>query len=172
MLRTIFLSTLVLLPTLAWSLDAGQAKRFEQIQKMTMADLTVETERLLERKYSDLDWDQFRFPDFVFTSDSVEMGYRVAVVAPELLSGIDAPGTEQGIPCYCFCEAMGHRDLLACFLKDGKLNNGYDDHAAGCNICFGQAMLAFLWQDAGATKQEILEGMKVRFARLLELREE
>jgi hypothetical protein len=65
---------------------------------------------------------------------------------------------------------MGHRDLLACFLKDGKLNNGYDDHASACNICYGQAMIAFLWQDAGASHEEILAGMKVKFSRLIKMR--
>jgi hypothetical protein len=99
------------------------------------------------------------------------MGYRVAVVEPSLLGKIDPQAIDQGIPCYCFCDAMGHRDLLACFLKGGKLDNGYDDHASGCNICYGQAMLAFLWQDAGATHEEILAGLKVKFARLINMRE-
>lgn len=160
---------LMLFPFAAVAMDENQQQRFDQIMKMKMSQLTEATEELLEKKFPDHDWDQYNFKDYTFISDSVEMGYRVAVVAPRLLGQIDATATDQGIPCYCFCDAMGHRDLLACFLKDGKLDNGYDDHAANCNICYGQAMMAFLWQDAGASHDEIQAGMKVKFARMIEM---
>ncbi len=170
--RTLLMIMMLLIPAVGMAMDSGQQQRFDQVMKMKMAQLTEATDELLEQKFPDHDWDQYNFPDYAYLSDSVEMGYRVAVVAPELLGKIDASATDQGIPCYCFCDAMGHRDLLACFLKDGKLNNGYDDHASACNICYGQAMIAFLWQDAGATHEEILAGMKVKFARLIKMREE
>ncbi|PLX84777.1 MAG: hypothetical protein C0618_11095 [Desulfuromonas sp.] len=170
--RAIFLLAVFLIfPFVSMSMDAPQQERFDQILKMKMAQLTEATEELLEKNYPDHDWDQYDFPDYVFISDSVEMGYKIAVVSPGLLGKINTESSEQGIPCYCFCDAMGHRDLLACFLKDGKINNGYDDHGSACNICYGQAMLAFLWQDAGASHGEILEGMKVKFKRLHEMRE-
>ncbi len=167
----ILLVIILLFPLSALAIETSQQERFDQILKMNMSQLTAATEQLLEQKYPNLDWDQYNFPDYAFLNDSIEMGYRVAVVAPELLGKIDASASDSGIPCYCFCDAMGHRDLLACFLKDGKLNNGYDDHASGCNICYGQALIAFLWQDAGATHDEILAGMKVKFARLIKMRE-
>lgn len=167
----LILLLLLVFPLGALAMNDSQQQRFDQILKMKMAQITATTEALLENKYPAIDWDQYAFPDFVFISDPVEMGYRVAVVEPRLLGRIDAQATDQGIPCYCFCDAMGHRDLLACFLKAGKLDNGFDDHAAGCNICYGQAMLAFLWQDAGASHAEILAGMKVKFARLIKMRE-
>jgi hypothetical protein len=162
---------LFFLPFTSLAMESNQQQRFDQIMKMKMAQITEATEELLDRKYPDHDWDQYDFPDYAFLNDGIEMGYRIAVVAPELLGKINAEATDQGIPCYCFCGAMGHRDLLACFLKDGILDNGYDDHASGCNICYGQAMLAFLWQDAGASHDEILAGMKVKFARLIQMRE-
>jgi hypothetical protein len=168
--RTLLMIMMLLIPVAGMAMDSTQQQRFDQVMKMKMVHLTEATEELFEEKYPDHDWDQYNFPDFAFLSDPVEMGYRVAVVAPELLGKIDASATDQGIPCYCFCDAMGHRDLLACFLKDGKLNNGYDDHASACNICYGQAMIAFLWQDVGATHEEILAGMKVKFARLIKMR--
>jgi hypothetical protein len=170
--RTLLIIMMLLIPAVGLAMDSDQQQRFDQVMKMKMAQLTEATDELLEQKFPDHDWDQYNFPDYAYLSDSVEMGYRVAVVAPELLGKLDASATDQGIPCYCFCDAMGHRDLLACFLKDGKLNNGYDDHASACNICYGQAMIAFLWQDAGATHEEILAGMKVKFARLIKMREE
>lgn len=163
---------LCLLPFAAAALDERQQQRFDRIMQMKLAELTAATEQLLAENYPAHDWDQDNFPDYVYVSDAVEMGYRIAVVAPELL-GRFAPGaTEAGLACYCFCDAMGHRDLLSCFLRDGKLANGYDDHGAGCNICYGQAMLAFLWHDAGASHQEIVAGMEKRFARLLQRQQE
>lgn len=162
---------LLLSPYPVSAMNEDQQQRFDQVMQMEMVDLTRATEALLERTYPEHDWEQYGFPDFVYLSDSVEMGYRVAVTVPELLGKFDAAATGQAIPCYCFCDAMGHRGLLACFLKDGKLSNGYDDHASGCNICYGQAMLAFLWRDAGASHDEILAGMKVKFARLIRMRE-
>lgn len=168
----ILLVLILLFPIAAVAMDSTQQQRYDQIMQMKMGQLTEATETLLELKYPDHDWDQYNFPDYAFLNDSIEMGYRVAVVAPKLLGKIDALAIDQGIPCYCFCDAMGHRDLLACFLKDGKLNNGYDDHASGCNICYGQALLAFLWQDAGASHDEILAGMKVKFARMIKMNED
>jgi hypothetical protein len=57
-------------------------------------------------------------------------------------------------------DAMGHKNLLHCFLKDSKVGGKYDDHAVGCNICYGQAMLALLWKNAGASDEETLKGME------------
>ena len=161
----LFLVLMLFIPFVALAMDEDQQQRFDQIMKMEMSMRTEAIEELLEKKFPDHDWDQYNFPDYAFINDSVEMGYRVAVVAPRLLGKIDAGKSGQGIPCYCFCDAMGHRDLLACFLKDGELDNGYDDHASVCNICYGQAMLAYLWRDAGASHDEILAGMKIKYKR-------
>ena len=170
--RDLLIFCICLLPVSAMAMDETTQQRFNAIMQMKMAELTTATEALLEQRYPDHDWEQYDFPGYVYTSDAVEMGYRIAVIKPELLGQIHPEQTEQGIPCYCFCDAMGHRDLLACFLKGGKVDNGYDDHAANCNICYGQAMLAFLWEDAGASHEEILVGMKKKFARLLKMQQE
>jgi hypothetical protein len=103
---------------------------------------------------------------FVFTSESVEVGYKIAVKESELLGNPDIAVKEQSIPCYCFCDAMGHKSLLHCFWKEGKAGGEFDDHAAGCNICYGQAMFAFLWKNLGASDQEILKGMEKKFGHL------
>jgi hypothetical protein len=41
-----------------------------------------------------------------------------------------------------------------------------NDHAVNCSICYGQAMLAFLWKNLGATDSEILLGMERKFGHL------
>lgn len=146
----------------AFSSFAADGQAFDRIFSLKMAELTQESADLLEKRYPDEDWDGYRFPKFVFTSEAVETGYRIAVKEPELL---------KPIPCYCFCDEMGHRNLLHCFLKGGKLGGKYDDHAVTCNICYGQAMLAFLWKHkAGAGDAEILDGMEKKFERLVKER--
>ena len=40
--------------------------------------------------------------------------------ATELLGNPDITGNEQGNPCYCFCDAMGHKSLLNCFFEKGE----------------------------------------------------
>lgn len=156
----------LVLPEFVLGLDATQEKEFNRISQLDMADLTNEAARLLERQYPDEDWDRYRFPSYVFTSRSVEVGYKIAAKQPQLLGGSGPGAREPGIPCYCFCDAMGHKNLLHCFWKDGKAGGVFDDHAAGCNICYGQAMLAFLWHNIGATDQEIYAATQKRFSHL------
>lgn len=144
-------------PSLA--LETGKQQEFDRIMKLSMQQLTEESSALLDKKYPEEDWDDYKFPKYVFTNESVEVGYKIAVKEPELLT-INT--------CYCFCDAMGHKSLLNCFLKEGKPGAAFDDHAADCNICYGQAMLAFLWYQAGIPKAEIQKGMAKKFERLVE----
>jgi len=154
------------IPLTAAAMDAQQQQEFDRIAGLKMAELTKESAALLDKKYLNEDWDKWRFPSYVFTNESVEVGYKIAVKEPELLGNPDIAVKEQGIPCYCFCDAMGHKSLLHCFWKKGKVGKKFDDHAASCNICYGQAMLAFLWKNLGATDQEILQGMEKKFGHL------
>jgi Protein of unknown function with PCYCGC motif len=149
-----------------------QQTRFDEILNMRMDDLTEAAEKLLEQRYPDEDWDQYQFPSFVYTSDAVEIGYKIAVKEPELLGQANLTDMKVVIPCYCFCDAMNHDNLLYCFLKQGKLAAGFDDHASGCNICYGQAMQAFLWNDLGATHAEIIAGMEKKYQRLIQMKKE
>ena len=51
--------------------------------------------------------------------------YRVAGEIPQVL---------MQLPCYCFCDRIGHKSLLDCFV---------DDHGEYCGICQDSA----LWAD-------------------------
>jgi hypothetical protein len=55
---------------------------------------------------------------------------------------------------------MGHKNLSHCFLQKGETEGTFDNHASECNICIAQAMMAFLWEEIGATEAEMLKGMK------------
>ncbi|WP_432823463.1 PCYCGC motif-containing (lipo)protein [Trichloromonas sp.] len=169
-ISALFLS--LMLTAHAWAMTAAQQEQFDGILNMTMAKLTEASEALLEKKYPDEDWDEYNFPSFVFTSDSVEVGYKIAVKEPDLLGQTNLKDKNVVIPCYCFCDAMGHDNLLYCFLKEGKLEAGFDDHASGCNICYGQAMQAFLWNDLGATHDEIIAGMEKKYQRLIQMKKD
>jgi hypothetical protein len=150
---------LCLAVTSALALSAEQQTEFDRIAKLSMADLTKEAGELLEQKYPEEDWDEWDFPQYVYTNDSVETGYRIAVKQPELL---------KQFPCYCFCDAMGHKNLLHCFIKEGFFGNKFDPHASECNICYGQAMLGLLWDAMGATNDTIKAGFDKKFEQLLE----
>lgn len=160
---------LCLLPLSAAAVEPPKTARFEQVMRMNMAELTAEVESVLARDYGTVDWQSYHFPDYAKIAPEVLVSYRIAVLKPELLAGIAGDPSRPSLPCYCSCEQFGHKSLLDCFVKEGSLENGFDEHGSQCNICCGQAMLAFLWQDAGASQAEILAGMQVKFARLLEI---
>ena len=61
---------------------------------------------------------------------NVREAYRFAIANRAIL---------QQIPCYCGCEkSIGHRNLTDCFVRsDG---NGWDAHAAGCEVCVDESV--------------------------------
>lgn len=64
--------------------------------------------------------------------------YDMAAQIPEVLDGL-----------YCHCDCSmhsGHRSLLTCF---------QDDHGAGCDVCLGEAELAFRMRGEGRALKEI-----------------
>ena len=61
-----------------------------------------------------------------------------------------------GLFCYCFCKGGGHYSLLDCFR---------DDHGASCDICLGEADLAFEMSQKNATLEEIRAEVDRQFGR-------
>ncbi len=150
---TIALASLVLLLFIgvAPSLSEDKQKEFEAIGKLTPRELAPLAKAALEKKYPNENWDKYHFPNFVYLKDEVTAGYKIAVKEPELLAKF---------PCYCFCETMGHKNLSYCYLKGGKLTKGFDPHAAGCNTCNGESMMAFLWNEMGTDLPKMQEAVK------------
>jgi len=62
--------------------------------------------------------------------------------------------TLDGLFCYCYCKGGGHYSLLDCFK---------DDHGAGCDMCLGEARLAYDMIQKGATLQEIRAAIDAQF---------
>lgn len=76
----------------------------------------------------------------------VEGTYRMAADIPEVLDGLH---------CYCECAAnLGHYSLLTCFQSD---------HAAGCDVCLGEAMLAYEMTRQGASLDAVREAIDQRW---------
>jgi hypothetical protein len=132
-------------------LSADKEKEFKEIGNMDLKALTSKVKTVLDKKYPGENWDKQKFPKFVYISDPVQTAYKIAVKNAELLAKF---------PCYCFCESMGHKNLSYCFLEKGRVDGKFDDHASTCNICVAQALMAFLWEEMGATDAEMQKGMK------------
>jgi hypothetical protein len=62
--------------------------------------------------------------------------------------------TLDGLFCYCYCKGGGHYSLLDCFK---------DDHGAGCDVCLGEARLAYDMIQKGATLAEIRAAIDAQF---------
>lgn len=130
---------------------SSKEEEFQKIGKMRLGELTAAAQAALKKKYPGEDWEKYKFPQYVYLSDSVLAGYQIAVKEPQLLAKIF---------CYCFCDEMGHKNLLHCFIQKGVAGGPFDDHASNCNICYTQAMRALLWNTLGASEAQILRGMK------------
>ena len=72
-----------------------------------------------------------------FQRQDIREAYQVAKEIPEVLA-------QQ--PCYCYCERKGHRGLLDCFKTE---------HAASCDICIKEALLAGQMHRQGKSTEEI-----------------
>lgn len=68
-------------------------------------------------------------PDIVHQQDHrVQEAYRFALANPDAL---------KTIPCYCGCNAIGHKNNLECYLKPESTDAApaFDNHALGCGVC-------------------------------------
>lgn len=153
MKKNVFLTFFLLLLAF-WLGEQGfpseKEKAFQKIAKMGERALTAAAKEGLAKKYPEEKWEAYKFPKYVFIREAVQMGYKIAVKEYQLLAKF---------PCYCFCEEMGHKNLAYCFLEKG-VPGKFDDHASECNICYTQAMRAFLWNELGASEEEMQKAFK------------
>lgn len=56
------------------------------------------------------------------------------------------PGVLNQLPCYCYCERMGHKSLHTCY--EG-------DHAAHCDVCMKEAFYAYQQTNVKKTPAQI-----------------
>jgi len=72
-----------------------------------------------------------------FEISSIREAYSVAKEIPDVLA-------QQ--PCYCYCQRIGHRNLLDCFASL---------HATTCTVCIKEARLAGQLHRQGKSAEEI-----------------
>ncbi len=154
--------------TSAHAMTDATRSQFDTIMDMPLKQLGQLAAKVLEEKYPNEDWTAHKFPNYVYNDMETEMAYRVAVKNHRLLGIVNVSNEDVVIPCYCTCDSFGHDNLLYCFYKNGDSGNGFDEHGAQCAVCIRQALLAFLWDHLGATHEEIMAGMKKKFAPLIE----
>ena len=130
---------------------AQKDEEFNKIARMNARELMVKTKEVMDAKYPQENWENYKFPKFAFIHEAVTLGYKISVKDPQLLASL---------PCYCLCDVMGHKNLSYCFLEKGVVGGNFDEHASTCNICITEAMRAFLWKNIGATKPEMLKALK------------
>jgi len=131
--------------------SSDKEKEFEEIGRMDVKELTLRARAALDKKYPGENWERYKFPKYVYINEAVQTAYQIAIKNPGLLAKFR---------CYCFCEEMGHKNLAYCFLEKGAAQGRFDDHASTCNICVNQALMAFLWDEIGATEAEMQKAMK------------
>jgi len=74
--------------------------------------------------------------------------YPYQVHAYELASKI--PGVINQLPCYCYCERIGHKSLHTCFESD---------HGAHCGICMKEVFYAYQQTKLKKTPPQIRDGI-------------
>jgi hypothetical protein len=60
------------------------------------------------------------------------------------------PGVIHQLPCYCYCERIGHKSLHTCFESD---------HGAHCGICMQEVYYAYQQTKLKKTPSQIREGI-------------
>jgi len=60
------------------------------------------------------------------------------------------PGVLNQLPCYCYCERIGHKSLHTCFESD---------HGAHCGICMKEAVYAYQQTKLKKTPAQIRAGI-------------
>jgi len=74
--------------------------------------------------------------------------YPFQVRAYELAATM--PGVINQLPCYCYCERIGHKSLHTCFESN---------HGAHCGICMKEVYYAFQQTKLKKTPAQIREGI-------------
>jgi hypothetical protein len=74
--------------------------------------------------------------------------YPVQTHGYELAAQI--PGVLHQLPCYCYCDRMGHKSLRSCF---------ENTHGAQCATCLKEVYYAYDQTQKGKTVKQIREGI-------------
>lgn len=140
------------------AMDSGDYGEFQKLMLTPLDQLTEKADKILSEKYersanSSASQEYMGYsglPIFVLSSISSYVGYRIATVEPHLLARYE---------CYAACGDQKPRNLLECFLKDGK-PGAYINLAASCPVCYSEAISVFLWNEIGVPQGQIIGGLR------------
>lgn len=66
----------------------------------------------------------------------------------------EIPVTLAQLPCFCYCDAIGHKSLHSCY---------EDDHSVGCGICKVSALMASKLKKEGLSDEQIRDRLIAHF---------
>jgi hypothetical protein len=78
-------------------------------------------------------------------SGKVKKAYQVAKEIPQTLAQL---------PCFCYCDTIGHKSLHSCY---------EDDHATGCTVCVDSALSASELKQQGISDGEIRDRLIAKY---------
>lgn len=76
----------------------------------------------------------------------VRQAYQVAKEIPQTLAQL---------PCFCYCDTVGHKSLHSCYETD---------HSAGCTVCVDSALLASQLKKQGLGDEQIREKLIAKYS--------
>ena len=79
------------------------------------------------------------------STGKVRQPYQVAKEIPQTLTQL---------PCFCYCDTIGHKSLHSCY---------ENDHSAGCSVCIDSALLAAELKQQGRGDAEIRDQLIAKY---------
>jgi hypothetical protein len=76
----------------------------------------------------------------------VRQAYQVAKEIPQTLAQL---------PCFCYCDTVGHKSLHSCYETD---------HSAGCTVCVDSALMASQLKKQGLGDEQIREKLIAKYS--------
>lgn len=94
----------------------------------------------------------------------IQAVYRFAAEHPEVL---------RYMPCFCGCNALGHRSSEDCFVKSRSRNgtvSEWNEHGIGCAMCIAVAERAKAMCESGAPLSDVRADIDKRYGHITGLR--
>jgi len=67
----------------------------------------------------------------------------------------EIPQTLAQLPCFCYCDTIGHKSLHSCY---------EDDHSTGCTVCMDSALIASQLKKQGLSDTDIRDKLIAKYS--------
>jgi hypothetical protein len=145
------------LVTPSFGMDGADFGEVQRIMLLPLEKQAQLADGILKKKYetssdpaSYENYMGYAIPLYALASDATFAAYRIAAVKPGLLSRFEV---------YDRCEEGRPKNLLECFLKQGRAGD-YTDLGASCPACYGEAVTLFLWDEIGTPAGQMIGGLR------------